>query len=106
MIEQTAAALIQETQREKIQDLSIGFDQQLGLIDSIRQSINTNQPGQGNRLYVGLTIIPWVFLFYHLLLIMFYYVIELTQTQAPQVYPLSLPRLLDEIFFKYIHSSR
>ncbi|CAO3625646.1 unnamed protein product [Mucor fragilis] len=103
--EQAAAALIQETQRVKIQDLSIGFDQQLGLIDSIRQSMNTNQPGQGNKLYVGLTIIPWVFLFYHLLLIMFYYVVELTQTQVPQVYPLSLPRFLDEIFFKYMQSS-
>ncbi|KAK4515768.1 transcriptional repressor [Mucor velutinosus] len=103
--EQTAAALIQEAQTKKIQDLSTGFDQQLGLIDSIRQSINTNQPGQANKLYVGLTVIPWVFLFYHLLLIMFYYAIELTQSQAPQVYPLSLSRFLDEMFFKYMQSN-
>ncbi|EPB88367.1 hypothetical protein HMPREF1544_04833 [Mucor circinelloides 1006PhL] len=103
--EQAAAALIQATQREKIQDLSNGFDQQLGLMDSIRQNINTSQPGQGNKLYAGLSIIPWLFLFYHLLLIMFYYVLELTQTGPPQVYPLSFSRFLDELFFKYLQRS-
>lgn len=90
---------IKNTQKQRIEQLSLKYDQQLHLIDTIQAEMTTTTTM--NKRLIVVSIIPWSFLLFHIYLIV-------SRIFIPYEYPFQpfyILQYIDEWFYKYYYTS-